>query len=627
MLNLYSDPWFTFRFAEDRNIPRFHLEGVSPGSHVSVIKIDPESGERLGLLATATVGDGGWVDLDAPIIVRAGDAFIAVPSLIRPERAADQEAIRQVSRLAFEELFPEEPGHDSQVYDLVFLPDGKTLISTGLYQKTLLWNVAKHQVRGVLALTAEMLQLSADGKQLAGHTDYAGEVRIWDTTERKEAVKLKMPENFRVITASFAAAPGKLNTVEWHYKENKSGEPVVRQWDLATGKPDGMWPTPAPQDGLNPIVERGKKVYVALSEGGLSIYDIDSKSQRIMPTGEPVQLVRNPLSFDGRVLVTSLRMDAKAPIKLWELLTGKEIWRLTGHEGFKHAVAWSADGRLLASGDQFSLNGSGAAQTIRLWDTASGKQLACFGGLGSDVAALAFTPDGTSLAAGLRDSTILLYDVRKCDPRRGGPARLNQTALESLWNDLRSDQAGKAHQALWQLVDDARDSVPFLKSKMRPRDRVDAAAVQKWIADLDSEKFPVRQEAARQLHKCGGQVRATLDATLKGTLPLETRRRLQDTLKSLDLHELGGHAQPVARLAYAAFQHRLHVEQLPNAPDVLVLPLEGERRRARRHAQVFQPREGHDEVVGDAVAEKLVLVVGVHVHERKDGQGRLAFRW
>ena len=56
-----------------------HLEGVSPGSQVSVIKIDPKSGERLGLLATATVGDGGWVDLPQPIIVKAGEGFIAVP--------------------------------------------------------------------------------------------------------------------------------------------------------------------------------------------------------------------------------------------------------------------------------------------------------------------------------------------------------------------------------------------------------------------------------------------------------------------------------------------------------------------------------------------------------------------
>ena len=79
MLPLYEDPHFTSRFADDRIIPRFHLEGIEAGQHVSVFKIDPGTGERLGLLATATVGDGGWVDLREPIIVRAGEAFIAVP--------------------------------------------------------------------------------------------------------------------------------------------------------------------------------------------------------------------------------------------------------------------------------------------------------------------------------------------------------------------------------------------------------------------------------------------------------------------------------------------------------------------------------------------------------------------
>ncbi len=68
MLPLYHDPHFTFRFADDRIIPRFHLEGVEAGT-----------GERLGLLATAAVGVGGWVDLPVPVVVKAEDAFIAVP--------------------------------------------------------------------------------------------------------------------------------------------------------------------------------------------------------------------------------------------------------------------------------------------------------------------------------------------------------------------------------------------------------------------------------------------------------------------------------------------------------------------------------------------------------------------
>ena len=86
MIPLHQDPWFTFRFADDRIIPRFHLESVEAGRRVSVFKIDPGTGERLGVLATATVGKDGWVDLTEPIIVRAGDGFIAVPE---PEPPAE----------------------------------------------------------------------------------------------------------------------------------------------------------------------------------------------------------------------------------------------------------------------------------------------------------------------------------------------------------------------------------------------------------------------------------------------------------------------------------------------------------------------------------------------------------
>lgn len=84
MLPLYHDPHFTFRFDDDRIIPRFHLEGVEAGRRVAVYMIDPDSGERLGLLATATVGEGGWVDLPEPITVRAGKAFIAIPEPLGP---------------------------------------------------------------------------------------------------------------------------------------------------------------------------------------------------------------------------------------------------------------------------------------------------------------------------------------------------------------------------------------------------------------------------------------------------------------------------------------------------------------------------------------------------------------
>ena len=80
MLPVYHETHFTFRFADDRIIPRFHLDGVETGRNVSVFKIDPDTGERLGLIVKATIGEDGWVDLPEPIIVRAGNGFVAVPT-------------------------------------------------------------------------------------------------------------------------------------------------------------------------------------------------------------------------------------------------------------------------------------------------------------------------------------------------------------------------------------------------------------------------------------------------------------------------------------------------------------------------------------------------------------------
>ncbi len=86
MIPLHRDRHFTFRFGESRIIPRFHLDGVAARVRVSVFKFDATTETRLGLIATAAVGEGGWVDLPEPIIVRAGDDFVAVPT------PADEEA-------------------------------------------------------------------------------------------------------------------------------------------------------------------------------------------------------------------------------------------------------------------------------------------------------------------------------------------------------------------------------------------------------------------------------------------------------------------------------------------------------------------------------------------------------
>jgi hypothetical protein len=70
-----------------RIVRRIQLEGVQVGQPIAVFRIDPETGAKRGLLVKATMSNGGWVDFPEPIIVKPGDAFIAVPE---PELSAEQ---------------------------------------------------------------------------------------------------------------------------------------------------------------------------------------------------------------------------------------------------------------------------------------------------------------------------------------------------------------------------------------------------------------------------------------------------------------------------------------------------------------------------------------------------------
>lgn len=79
MIPLHRDRHFIFRFGDDRIVPRFHLGDVAAGVRVSVFGYDATAEKRLGLIATATVGEGGWVELPVPVVVRAGEGFVAVP--------------------------------------------------------------------------------------------------------------------------------------------------------------------------------------------------------------------------------------------------------------------------------------------------------------------------------------------------------------------------------------------------------------------------------------------------------------------------------------------------------------------------------------------------------------------
>jgi len=90
-------------------------------------------------------------------------------------------------------------------------------------------------------------------------------------------------------------------------------------------------------------------------------------------------------------------------IKLWDAVTGKELFVLKGHSNEVVSVTFSPDGKRLASASW--------DKTIKLWNTVTGKELLMLKGHSDWVKSVAFSPDGKHLVSGSKDKTIKLWDV------------------------------------------------------------------------------------------------------------------------------------------------------------------------------------------------------------------------
>jgi WD40 repeat protein len=108
-------------------------------------------------------------------------------------------------------------------------------------------------------------------------------------------------------------------------------------------------------------------------------------------------------------------------VLLFDLAKGEAIRTVRGHAHMAISLAFSPDGKLLATG------GSQHDGDIRLWDLASGKAVRI---LKSDavVPAVAFAPDGKVLASGQGDGRVILWDATT-----GKELRILQGAPDSTW--------------------------------------------------------------------------------------------------------------------------------------------------------------------------------------------------
>jgi WD40 repeat protein len=112
-------------------------------------------------------------------------------------------------------------------------------------------------------------------------------------------------------------------------------------------------------------------------------------------------------SSDGRRMAAGFYAlsgnDWPRMIRLWNARTKEPERDLVGHSGWVMSIAFSSDGRLLASASE--------DRTIRIWDVETGQTKEILSGHSSLVWAVAFSPDGGRLVSGSSDKTIRIWSI------------------------------------------------------------------------------------------------------------------------------------------------------------------------------------------------------------------------
>ena len=288
-------------------------------------------------------------------------------------------------------------GHEECVADVAFTPDGKRLVSCS-WDGIKIWDIAVSRELARLIghnCQVESVAFSPDGKQIVS-ADCDGGIKLWDISNGTEQ-KTILNHTGGLRARHVAFSPDGERIVSG----DSSG--TFRIWDTATGEELTTFHGPKGWSSENAVEFSPDGKLVASCSGGMdmtvNVWDATTGKELITLKGHELWVSCVAFSPNGK-FIASGGCDS---IKIWESTTGRDIRTLRGHYGNITFVAFSSDGKKIISS-------CCEDQTVKLWDAITGVELMTFKH-GDLVLSATLSPDGKRVVSGCANGEAIIWDV------------------------------------------------------------------------------------------------------------------------------------------------------------------------------------------------------------------------